>query len=314
MACVSGVCYSSSMVINEQILEVKSATTLRFNELWQKNFLANQDIVRRNPGVVALKQKFKNIPSIVIGAGPSLDKNIRFLSQAVGKTVLFSSDAALKPLLRHGIEPTFVVCLDPQEEIARFLADVSPRNNIVLVAPSIVHPQVLDLWKGAVVFYHKYAPDIPLLSEIQQKIPHIGILTPGGSVLSVAYDLAFQTGGNPIIFIGQDLSYPKNNTHSRSSDYSEEYLGRLLENQKENIVFEKDINGAMLPTLKSLSVSKEWFHWAFTTWKRENPAQIINCSEAGILGNCSLMTLCEALYKYCNKTVNAAWLIKKALK
>ena len=302
------------MVINEQISQVKSATALRFNELWRQNFLANQNAIRRNPGVIALKQKFKDIPSIVIGAGPSLDKNIRLLRQAAGKTILFSSDAALKPLLHHNIEPSFVVCLDPQADIAKFLTDVSHRN-ITLVAPSIIHPQVLDLWEGSVVFYHKYAPDIPLLTEIQQQIPHIGVLTPGGTVLSVAYDLAFQTGGNPIIFIGQDLSYPKNNTHSRSSEYFEEILDHTLENQTDNIVFEKDINGTTLPTLKSMAVSKQWFNWAFTTWKRENPTAIINCSEAGILTeNCFLMTLCEAIHKHCHKTVNAPWLIKKALK
>lgn len=302
------------MVLSDQILYVKEATTLRFNELWRKNFLANQNAIRKNPGVLALKQKFKDIPGIVIGAGPSLDKNIRFLRQAVGKTVLISSDAALKPLMNHNIEPSFVVCLDPQEEITKFLAGV-PHRGITLVAPSIVHPQVLDLWEGPVVFYHKFAPDIPLLTEIQQQIPHIGVLTPGGSVLSVAYDLAFQTGGNPIIFIGQDLSYPKNNTHSRSSEYAESVLENTLDVQKENIVFEKDINCVSLPTLKSMAVSKEWFNWAFTTWKRETPVEIINCSEAGILTeNCSLITLCEALFKYPGKTVNAPWIIKKALK
>lgn len=302
------------MVISEQILQVKSATTLRFAELWRRNFQASQNLIRRNPGVVAFRQKFADIPCIVIGAGPSLDKNIRFLRQAAGKSILLASDAALKPLLRHDIEPSLVVSLDPQEEITRFFTGVSHRN-MTLIAPSIIHPRVLDLWEGAVVFYHKYAPDIPILTEIQQQIPHIGVLTPGGSVLSVAYDLSFQAGGSPIIFVGQDLSYPKNNTHSRSSEYSDELLENTLESQKENIVFEKDIHGTLLPTLKSMAVSKTWFNWAFTTWKRESPAHIINGSEAGLLSeNCDLMTLSEAIYKYCGKSVNAGWLIKKALK
>ncbi|MFQ5674030.1 MAG: motility associated factor glycosyltransferase family protein [Nitrospinales bacterium] len=298
----------------ERIQEVKSATLLRFNDLWRHNFLANQPRIQNNPGVRALKNKFKGVPGIVIGAGPSLDKNIRYLSQARGKAVIIAGDAALKPVLRHGIVPAFVVCLDPQEEIARFLAGV-PHRGITLIAPSIVHPRVLDLWEGNVLFYHKYAPDIPILTEIQNHIPDIGVLTPGGSVLSVAYDLAFQLAANPIIFIGQDLSYPKNNLYSRNGENEEANLDAEFARQPENIVFETDLNGASLPTLKSMSVSRQWFNWAFTTWKREQPLEIVNCSEAGILtDHCKLMPLSEAIYKHCNRKINVDWTLKKALK
>jgi hypothetical protein len=186
---------------------------------------------------------------------------------------------------------------------------------MTLVAPSIIHPRVLDLWEGGVVFFHKHAPDIPALEDIANEIPKIGRLTPGGSVLSIAYDLAFQSGTNPIIFTGQDLSYPKKKTHSRDSEDENIDLDATVEKQRENIVYEIDINGCSIPTLKSMSVSKQWFDWAFTTWKRPGLTEIINCSEAGILTeNCSLMPLSEAIYKYCNKKINVDWKIKKILK
>lgn len=298
----------------DHIEEVKSATQLRFNDLWQNNFLANQNQIQKKSGIKVLKNKFRGVPGIVIGAGPSLDKNIRYLPQAKQKAVIIASDAALKPLLRHDIIPDFVVCLDPQEDIGKFLSGV-PHKGIVLIAPSIVHPRVLDLWEGNVIFYHKYAPDIPVLTEIQKRIPRIGVLTPGGSVLSVAYDLAFQFAANPIIFMGQDLSYPKKNIYSRNGENEEKNLDQEFETQPENIVFEKDINGVALPTLKSMSVSKQWFNWAFTKWKRDHPLEIFNCSEAGILtDHCRLTSLSEAIYKYCNKKINVAWTLKKALK
>ncbi len=299
---------------DRQIREVKSATLLRFNDLWKQNFLANEKVLRTNPGVSALKHKFKGMPAIVIGAGPSLDKNIHILRQAADKAVLLASDAALKPLLKHGVSPSLVVCLDPQDDITKFLTGVSHRG-MTLIAPSIVHPRVLDLWEENVVFFNKFAPDIPLLTEIKNKMDHLGCLTPGGSVLSVAYDLAFQSGASPIIFIGQDLSYPRSKTHSRDSENAEEALEPTLEKQRENIVYETDMNGRSLPTLKSMSVSKHWFNWAFTTWKRDEPLEIINCSEAGILtDHCRLMPLGEAIYKYCHKKINVAWTLKKSLK
>lgn len=298
---------------DRDIQEVKSATLLRFNELWKQNFKFNQSAILRNPGVSSLKNKFRNLPGIVVGAGPSLDKNIQLLGQAKDKAVIIASDAALKPLLAHDIVPSFVACLDPQEDIVKFFKGL-PTRGITLIAPSIVHPKVLGLWEGDVVFYSKFAPDIPTLTEIQKQAPHLGHLTPGGTVLSIAYDLAFQMGTNPILFVGQDLSYPKKKTHSRAGENADENLEATFQRQQENMVLETDIHGRRLPTLKAMSVSKQWFDWAFTTWKREDPVNIINCSEAGILrDHCGLMSLSEAIFKYCGKKVNVAWTLKKAL-
>jgi hypothetical protein len=307
-------CYIKRMNRDEQIREVKSATLLRFNQVWQQNFQANRNALERNSGVIALKNKFRGLPCIVVGAGPSLDKNIRFLHRAQNKAVIISCDAALKPLMGHGIVPDFVVCLDPQEEISRFLVNV-PHKGITLVVPSIVHPHVIQLWENDVLFFNKFAPDIPTLVEIQKIVPHIGILTPGGTVLSVTYDLAFQAGGTPIIFVGQDLSYPKKKSHSQGSDASGQGLKMMMEKQKDHLVLETDINGQSLRTLKSMSVSKQWFNWAFTNWKRENPLSVFNCSEAGILtDHCIFEPLTEAIYKHCTKKLNVPWILKKALK
>jgi len=298
---------------DSHIQEVKSATLLRFNELWKRNFQFNQNALKRNPGVKSLKNKFKNLPGIVVGAGPSLDKNIQLLNQAKDKAVIIASDAALKPLVANGIVPSFVACLDPQEDITKFFKGLNTRA-MTLIAPSIVHPKVLNLWEGSVVFYSKFAPDIPTLTAIQKQVPEIGHLTPGGTVLSIAYDLAFQMGTDPILFVGQDLSYPRKKTHSREGENAEENLETTFLRQQENMVLETDIHGVRLPTLKAMSVSKQWFDWAFTTWKRDGPVTIINCSEAGILrDHCSRMLLGEAIYKYCRKKVNVAWALKKAL-
>ena len=299
---------------DEQIREVKSATLLRFNQIWQRNFLKNQEVIQKNPGVIALKNRFRDIPCIVVGAGPSLDKNIRYLRKACERAVILCCDAALKPLLSHGIVPNFVLVLDPQEEIARFLSNV-PQKGITLVVPTIVHPSILELWKEDILFFNKFAPDIPTLVEIQKMVPEIGILTPGGTVLSVTYDLAFQAGCNPILFAGQDLSYPKKNSHSHGTEAGGKGLKSTVEKEKDSIILEKDMNNKQLRTLKSMSVSKQWFSWAFTTWKRDNPVSVSNCSEAGILtDHCSLLTLNEGIYRFCKTKVNIPWMLKKALK
>lgn len=298
----------------KQINEVKSATQLRFSELWKNNFHANQTAIQRHPPIARLAKKFKELPGIVVGAGPSLDKNIHYLREVQERSVIFASDAALKPLLKMGVKPPLVLCLDPQEEITRFFTDI-PHRGLTLVAPTIVHPSVLELWEGNVVFYNQHAPDIPVLDEIAKRLPAMGALTPGGSVLSVAYHLAFETGCNPILFLGQDLSYSRNQTYSRSSEKESESLGDTVERQAGDIVYEEDMYGERRPTLKAMAVSKQWFDWAFTEWKRDTPLEVFNCSEAGIMTkHVKQMPLREAIYRHCTEKINVPWILKKALK
>ncbi len=301
-------------MVNERIDEVKSATVLRFNDLWKRNVEANFPKIKVNPGVQNLKKRFKKLPSIIVGAGPSLDKNIQHLARIQEKAIIIAGDAALKSLLSHGIKPPLVVCLDPQEDIAKFFTGVS-HEGMTLVAPTIVHPRILDIWEGKVIFYNKYAPDIPLLTEIQNALPQVGVLTPGGTVLSIAYDLAFQAASDPIIFIGQDLSYENKAVYARGGETSGQNWETLCRRQPENIVYETDIRGQKIPTLKSMSVTKQWFHWAFTSWKRDTRLTVYNCSEGGILtDHCEWISFREAIYKHCTKKVNIAWTLKKALK
>jgi len=299
---------------DSHIAEVKNATSLRFNALWQQNFQANHSAILKNPGILALRKRFDGVPGIVVGAGPSLEKNIGLLNRVSGKAVIIASDAALKPLLQLGITPSFVISLDPQEDISKFFTGVNTQR-MILVAPAVVHPRILDLWAGRVLFYHQHAPDISVLTQIHNLVPKIGVLTPGGTVLSVACDLAFQMGCNSILFLGQDLAWSGKTTHSRLGSAGDVPFESTLIRQKENIVYEDDIFGQKLATLKSMSVSREWFHWAFSNWDRGTPITYINCSESGILNKgCSVLPFREAIYKFCRKKVNVEWALKKALK
>ena len=134
-------------------------------------------------------------------------------------------------------------------------------------------------------------------------------------MLSVAYDFAFKSGSSPIIFIGQDLSYSKKNIYSRSGEDEGKTLNGVYLQQSENVVYETGINGESLPTIKSMSVSKEWFDWAFTTWKRDSLPDILNCSEAGILkDHCRLMPFKEAIMRHCQRKVNVSWILKKVFR
>jgi hypothetical protein len=302
------------MVDNRRLYEVKSATIQLLGQLWEENFQSNRNRILRNPGVSVLMDKFGDLPAVLVGASPSLDKNLKYLDYAADRSVLTACDAVLKPLVDRGIRPSFVVNLDPQESVLKFFTGVDTRD-LVLVAPTIAHPKLLDLWKGEIVFYNKYAPDIPILVRIAKQFEKIGYLIPGGTVLSVAFDLVFRIGCNPIIFTGQDLSFPGGQSHSSDTVYGSERTEAVLDSMGEDVVYHRDIFGRELPTLKSMYVTKQWLEWAFSSWKRTVPPKIYNCTEGGILSeHCEIAPLQEIIFRFCGNKVNLKWKIRKCLR
>lgn len=302
------------MVDNRSLYEVKTATVQLLNQLWEENYRANRGLIHRNPGVSSLMNRFEGLPAVLVGASPSLDKNMKYLDYAEDRCVLAVCDAVLEPLFRRGIRPSFVVNLDPQETVLKFFTDVDTRD-LVLVAPTIAHPKLLEFWKGEIVFFNKYAPDIPSLVNIARRCEKIGYLIPGGTVLSVAFDLVFRLGCDPIVFVGQDLSYPGPGSHSSETVYGSESSEDVITAMGEDIVYHKDIFGRELPTLKSMFVTKQWLEWAFSNWKRKNPPRIFNCTEGGILSeHCEISPFQETIFRYCKKKINLKWKIRKCLR
>ncbi|MBI5177827.1 MAG: DUF115 domain-containing protein [Nitrospinae bacterium] len=298
---------------DKRLYEVKAATVAFLGEQWERNYQRNKPDIARTPGVAGLFKRFAGIPAVLVGAGPSLDRNIRLLHSAKGKALVISCDAALKTLLGEGIVPDIVVNLDPQLFIANFFDGVDTRS-MTLVAPTIVHPSIRENWKGNFIYYNKHAPDIPVLARISLECPKTGSLIPGGSVLSVAFDLAFKCGADPIAFIGQDLGYSSEKAYAAGSYFDDFRAQEILDQPGDNIVEADDIFGRSLKTQKSMAVTRQWFQWAFATWDTAKKRRIYNCSESGILNVFPLMTFGEFVSRFCQKNVNVPWAIKKAAK
>ena len=295
----------------QRLFEVKTATIAFLGEVWERNYTRNKQDIARTPGVVGLFNRFGGLPAVLVGAGPSLDRNIRLLPLAKGKAVIISCDAALKILLENGITPDIVVNLDPQPFIANFFDGIDTRN-MTLIAPTIVHPSLRESWKGAFFYYNKHAPDIPLLARISLECPHVGALIPGGSVLSVAFDLAFKSGADPIAFVGQDLGYTSEKAYAAGGCFDGYSAQEVFDLPGDTIVDADDIFGRSLKTQKSMTVTKQWFNWAFSNWDDSKKRRIYNCSESGILTGCGIIPFGEFVSRFCAKTANIAWTIKKA--
>jgi hypothetical protein len=154
----------------------------------------------------SLAGRLTGLPVLVVGAGPSLDEFLPVLSGLAGRFLVVAASSALTPLAKAGIQPHLVVALDSRH-LGQWL-DNDFLADSVLAAASTSHPETFTYRSLATVVFHIR----PWLNRI---FGSGATLATGGHAGSAAFTLALWAGANPIILVGQDLSFRPEATHAQ---------------------------------------------------------------------------------------------------
>ena len=213
----------------------------------------------------SIKDKFKNIPAIIVSAGPSLDKNIDLLKNAYDKALIFSAGSAINAIKNQKLH--FLSSVDPSASSDKF------KKNINFEIPFLYQNQMsnknLSLIHGDKVLASESFL-YPLERWIYEKLD---ILEPsfeyGWNISTFLTQIAFQMGCNPIIFVGLDLCFKKN-----------KYAKNLLKEDKSyDLVKIKNRDGKNVYTQKDWILAKKWIEdFAIT----HNNLKFINATEGGV--------------------------------
>ncbi len=290
--------YLSKKKINQNTLK-------RFQKTWLKNIIKNSIYYFKLPGIMNIKHNFKDKPAIIVGAGPSLSRNIEMLKKQENKAVIISTDTALARLIKNDIIPDFVISVDPQDRNSLYLLGIKEKDKLpLLVVDSAI--AFLTISHYPIDNIILYDTIFPLYEEIKKFSGEKGTLKSGGSVSTTAFDFARFLGCSPIIFIGQDLSYTGFKTHSENNILEEMFFystNRLNNyetyNAKSQIIANKiKVKGNIeqyVTTDRKFMTFIEWF-------KREiknSTQKVINSTEGGALIEGAIhLPLLEALKEY----------------
>lgn len=217
---------SNHLVETVALLETKNrvntATLQKFGKRWVKNIVANRACIVDIPGIQGLAGVFPSVPALVLAAGPSLDEVLPFLSLIYDRCLVIAVDTALRAALRSGIEPDFVVVVDPQYWNARHL-DFCHAPNTCLVTEAAAYPSVFRH-----TFEHRLlcSSQYPLGRFLEKSVDPKGRLGAGGSVATTALDFALYLGAGPIWIAGLDLAYPGLKTHFSGAYFEERAFTR----------------------------------------------------------------------------------------
>lgn len=187
-------------------------TLMAMTELWLKNLFTN---LRRLPAAGDLADLATELPIVVCGAGPSLERSIEWIRKLREKVILMCVDTALPVLAGAALLPDWVFTLDAQ---LYTLEDFIPSRDsrIALICDLTSNPLVLRLFPKLFFCATRFHP-LSLFDRLETASLLPSSLPPRGSVGVSAVEAALSVTSGPVLFTGLDFSYTGNQSHARGA-------------------------------------------------------------------------------------------------
>lgn len=226
--------------------------------------------------------KFKGVPAIICGAGPSLAKNGEQLRDLSDRALIFAPGSTLNALCEKGISPHFGVGVDPNPDQYSKM-EAHSAFEVPLFYVNRWRKGALPLWQGDTLFVSGVG-----LHRLEHWIEEeLGIeaerFRGGHTATHQAIELARLMGCNPIILVGQDLAYTEGRFYdgsvtafdgARSDDLHK--TGHFQEKPIERL----DCDGKPTQTAWKWVLEARWL----TQFAAEYPElKMINATEGGLL-------------------------------
>ncbi|MDP7422467.1 MAG: DUF115 domain-containing protein [bacterium] len=270
-----------------------------------KNFLANIPTILETPGLNQVFNHFEGEPAVIVSAGPSLGRNIHLLRGIEDRAVILCCDAVLKAQIDQGFRSHMAFALERAPETANHFACI-PADRVqdtFAVSTPISDPSLYTAHRGPHVMVFKPGHKFGCLPVER------GTILPGHSVANMAFQSAAVLGCDPIVFIGQDLAYGRDEcTHWPGASYA----ARMMEEVK-SVYVKYRVPGNIDETVLT---NQEWdmFRKQFEVQIAEYQGVCINATEGGAKINGTIvMPFQEAIDIYMKKKVNARARLKQNL-
>lgn len=248
-----------------------------------------------------LKGQFAGIPALIVAAGPSLDKNIDQIANAVGKAVIISVDTALPGLLSHGIKPDFITAIDYNELTYEKISGVASNpasRQISLICTSWVADTVTKQFPAKNIFWA--FNNNPIENWINASLGGKMFIGGAGTVAHLNFTSAAIMGCDPIIFVGQDLAFSNNKGHSSNVVLSGDEAAKNALKNSQDIRWVKGLLEPEVPTNRQMLGYKATFERMIKEWD----GTVINSTEGGaLIEGAKTMPLAQAIDTFCKAGV-----------
>lgn len=206
------------------------ADALQQPHLFQ-NFYTNISQIPQAFFANGLRGRFKNIPAIICGAGPSLNHAFDTLKKLENRALIVGGGSAITALTVEGIMPHLALACDPTEEEYHRLREARFFENCFIFTSRLFAP-VRTLFNGRDGYLYARTRDgmeMDLYQKwgLEKEAIGKGLERESFSVTTQVVALLTEMGCSPIIFVGMDLSFQEGKSYARGIEVKNEdqFLG-----------------------------------------------------------------------------------------
>ena len=252
------------------------------------NTLRNIPRIANSANPDHLTDQFTGVPAVIVGAGPSLDRQLPTLSALGDRALIVATDTAWRPLGSAGIDPHLVVSLDPTPANGRHLTRVPSRRETWVLAEGSVDPAALLAVRHLATFRVGDHHPWPWLLQLGVERP---VVRAWGSVWTSAFDLTLTLGCDPIILVGADLAYTHGQPYCRGTTFEHEWARYTAVGCSVREIWEQTLSVRTLLAKASMSGEDvltaphlvEFRDWLLARAREAHGRCVVNATGAGIL-------------------------------
>ncbi|MEW5820416.1 MAG: 6-hydroxymethylpterin diphosphokinase MptE-like protein, partial [Cyanobacteriota bacterium] len=197
-------------IINQQTMLYKTRQ-------WSVAALNNLFDILESPDSWGLKDRFKDVPAVLVSAGPSLEFAIDTLRKYQDKVMIIAVGQALKALDKAGIRPHIVEVIE-NLNVSQQFDGVSCLDQLTVALQPMTHRAIYELPVKRLLLNFPNSDNIARwFGDIMKR--QLRGFPNRGSVSFCAYYNAFHFGNEPMILVGQDLAYRDGKCYASGTSY-----------------------------------------------------------------------------------------------
>ncbi|MGL4911905.1 MAG: motility associated factor glycosyltransferase family protein [Romboutsia sp.] len=215
----------------------------KFKKIFFENMVSNLYQINSSSPLNSYIGCNKNIPAIIVSAGPSLDKNIKTMLEYkdnLKNFFIIAGNRTMGTLIRNGISPNLIISIDPAPINHEMMKDYL-NSSVPFAFYEYSNKDLVNEYKGEKIYISQ------LFSKTIEDFSNLSGTYSGGSVAHTCIDTARIMGCNPIILVGQDCAFTYGNHHSKNATFN---IDRNVDNR--NLISIKDVYQNEIKTTKTL--------------------------------------------------------------
>lgn len=157
-----------------------------------------------------LQSAFQGKKTIIVAAGPSLDKNVELLKNKSEDTIIIAVETVFRKLIGMGVDVDYMIVTDANSRVYGHLAGLEQQQVPMLYLSTAYREFSMNYaGKKYLVCQDGYLPAEQLAQKNGWRLYQTG-----GSVSTTALDVCIQLGCSSIAFVGLDLAYTGDRAHA----------------------------------------------------------------------------------------------------